>query len=157
MALKPIVSYKNQSVDGPASRAAATTITHEILLGVDNYGGPTANNNAVPTGAKVFGGTILLAFTNLVTVSSLLHLNIAMLRSGQAAPSPGAVGGNPNRNCIIYTMMKFLGKDQNSNFLITFKTPRTYQRIREGDRWLILYENDTVFASATQAIIKFYR
>ncbi len=54
-------------------------------------------------------------------------------------------------------MMKFLGQDQNSNFLINFKVPKRVQRMREGDIWQIVYQTDTVFASATQVIYKFYR
>ncbi len=155
--MSPIQSYKQISVDGPASRAAATNITHGIVIGVDNYTGPSAANNEVPTGAKVMSVLIMVAFTNLVSVSSLLHLNVQCRRTGIALVTPGAIGGDPNRNTVIFTDMRFLGQDQNSNFIWRLKIPPIYQRIREGDNWQIVYRTDTTFASATQVIYKFYR
>ncbi len=155
--LSPIQSYKQVSIDGPASRAAATVIAHNVVLGVDNYVGPTANNNEVPTGAKVMSILVMVTFTNLVAISALLHLNFVCVRSGMSPPNPGAVGGNPTRNTVIHTMMFFIGKEQNTNFMFRIKIPNLYQRIREGDIFQIRYSADAVFASATQAIYKFYR
>jgi len=155
--LLTVQSYKQVTVDGPASRAAATNITHTIALGVDNYTGPSAANSEVPTGAVIKFITIFLTFTNLVSVSSLLHLNIELLHTGQGVATPGAIGGSAIRNQVYHTMMKFLGHDQNSNFMVSFKVPQRVQRMREGDTWILVYRADTVFASATQAIYKFYR
>jgi len=155
--LVTVQSYKQITVDGPASRAAATNIIHIIATGVDNYTGPSAANNEVPTGAVIKFITIFLTFTNLVSVSSLLHLNIQLLHTGQGSITPGSIGGSPARNQVYHTMMKFLGHDQNSNFMISFKIPQRVQRMRESDQWSIVYRADTVFASATQAIYKFYR
>lgn len=155
--MSPIQSYKQQSVDGPASRSAATNINHEFIKGVDNYTGPTAGNNEVPTGATVSSVTILLCFTNLVSVSALLHFTIQLLRSGQSQIEPGAIGGSSQRNQNYFTMMKFLGQNQNSNFILNFKIPKGVQRIREGDKWRLVYRADAVFASATQVIYKYYR
>ncbi len=157
MGLRPIQSYKQINIDGPASRAAATLIQPAILQGVDNYTGPSAANNEVPTGAKVTSFIIFACFTNLVSVSALLHMNVQFLRSGQGAITPGAIGGNAQRNQVVATVMKFLGKDQNSNFTFQVKVPKIYQRIREGDVWRLTYVVDAVFASATQALYKFYR
>ncbi len=157
MGMQPIQSYKQISVDGPASRAAATNINHTFLSGVDNYSGPTVNNDEVPTGCSVMSVLLMLTFTNLVEISSLLHLNIQCRRNGTGAITPGVVGGNPERNTVIYTQMVFLGKNQNNNFMFRVKIPKIYQRIREGDNWQIRYRADTVFASATQVIYKFYR
>ncbi len=98
MGMNPIQSYKQITVDGPASRAAATTINHNFVIGVDNYTGPSAANNEVPTGAKIMSVTIMLCFTNLVSISALLHFDIQIQRSGQTISTPGAIGGDPNRN-----------------------------------------------------------
>jgi len=157
MRLQPIQSFKQITVDGPASRAAATLITHTFVNGVDNYVGPTANNFEVPTGAKVMGFLVIANFTNLVGVSASLHFHIQCARTGIPSVTPGAVGGDPNRNTIIHTRMVFLGKDQNSNWMFYVKVPRIFQRIREGDIWRLSYQCDTVFASQTQIIYKFYR
>ncbi len=155
--LSPIQSFKQITVDGPASRAAATDIAHQFLVGVDDYTGPDANNKIVPTGAKVMSILIFACFTNLVTISSLLHFIVTMSRGSASTPSPGSVGGDNRRNTVIFTHMAFLGKDQNSNFVWRLKIPPIYQRIREGDAWNLKYRTDTVFASATQVIYKFYR
>ncbi len=155
--MQPIISYKQISVDGPASRSAATNIVHTFVDGVDNYSGPTGTNAAVPTGSKINSILIMACFTNLVSLSSLLHFNVQLRRSGITNPTPGAIGGAPTRNTIIFTAMKFLGKDQNSNFQWLLKIPKIFQRIREGDAWDLLYRTDTVFASATQVIYKYYR
>ncbi len=155
--MSPIQSYKQISVDGPASRAAATNIVHLVAQGVDNYAGPTAANNEVPTGAKISSVLLLLGFTNLVAISALLHLNFQFLRSGQSVIVPGAIGGNPQRNQVTDTRMFFLGQNQNSNLMMIIKVPKIFQRIREGDTWRLVYRCDAVFASATQAIYKFYR
>ncbi len=157
MAMQPIQSYKQVSVDGPASRAAATNISHQLLIGVDNYSGPTANNNEVPTGAKVMSMFIMMTFSNLVSVSALLHLHIQCTRAGIVIITPGAVGGNTARNTVIHTDMFFIGKEQNTRILLRLKIPRIYQRIREGDQFFLVYRADAVFASATQVIYKFYR
>ncbi len=71
-----IQSFKQQTVDGPASRAAATNIVHTIAVGVDNYTGPSALNNEVPTGAKIMSVNVQAAFTNLVSISALLFFTI---------------------------------------------------------------------------------
>ncbi len=157
MAMNPIQSYKQVTVDGPASRAAATIIIHDVLLGVDNYTGPGASNSEVPTGAKVMSFLLMATYSNLVAVSSLMHFHVQFRRSGTAVVTPGVVGGNPLRNTVTTTRMFFIGKEQNTTMVILVKVPRIYQRIREGDIWSILYSSDTVFASATQAIYKFYR
>ncbi len=154
--MNPIQSYKQITIDGPASRAAATDIVHVIAQGVDNYTGPSAANNEIPTGAKVMSILVMASFTNLVAVSSLLHFNV-QCRRGAARIVPGAVGGSSQRNTVIFTAMKFLGQNQNSNYMWLLKIPRIYQRIREGDTWDLIYRTDTVFASATQVIYKFYR
>ncbi len=155
--MHPVQSYKQITVDGPANRAAATTIVHTFLSGLDNYVGPTAANSEVPTGASVSSVLVMLTFTNLVSVSALLHLNVQLFRSGGTAVTPGAVGGSPARNTVIYTQMIFLGQNQNNNFMFRVKIPKLFQRVREGDAWQLRYRADAVFASATQVIYKFYR
>ncbi len=152
-----IQSYKQVTIDGPASCAAATNIIHGIALGVDNYNGPTGANEEVPTGAVIKFITILASFTNLVNVSSLLHFNVQLRRAGIATITPGAIGGSSGRNTVIHTDMRFIGQNQNTDIRIGLKIPPIYQRIREGDSWILVYRADTVFASATQVIYKFYR
>ncbi len=157
MQMQPIQSFKQITVDGPASRAAATNITHRFVLGIDNYAGPTATNDEVPTGAKVMSATLFMSFSNLVSINALLHYHIQCLRFGGAIVTPGVQGGSPLRNTVIHTGMLFIGKEQNTNLQLNIKIPRIYQRIREGDQFFIVYRCDAVFASATEVLYKFYR
>ncbi len=155
--MNPIQSYKQITIDGPQSNSADSNIFHTVVSGLDNYVGPTASNNAVPTGAKIKYLYFMVSFSNLVAVSALLHITMQLLRSGQSIVTPGAIGGSPQRNQVIFTAMKFIGKEQNSNFIFKIKIPPTFQRIREGDSWSLVHRCDAIYASATQCIYKFYR
>ncbi len=155
--LNPVQSYKQVTVDGPASRAPATNITHSLVIGVDNYTGPSANNNEVPTGAKVMSLLLLLCFGSIASPATTLHFTLQLLRSGQGIVTPGAVGGNPQRNQVLYTEMLFVTADQSLNQVVRIKIPKMFQRIREGDVWQLVYSGDTTFTSVTQSIYKFFR
>jgi len=155
--MNPIQSYKQVSVDGPASRAAATNIIHSYLAGVDNYAGPTAANSEVPTGARVMSVLVMATFSNLVGISALLHFDLQCHRANTPIVVPGVQGGNPERNTVIHTRMFFIGQNQNTSLMFRVKIPRIYQRIREGDSFNIVYRCDAIFTSATQVIYKFYR
>ncbi len=155
--MQPINSYKQVSVDGPASRVSATNIIHSVAEGVDNYTGPSAFNREVPTGAKVMSIDLQCAFTNLVGISANMVLSVQIAYSNQSFITPNAQGGNNQRNQVFFTKNVFLGQNQNSNFHWRIKIPKRYQRIREGQFIAVVYRCDTVFASVTQAIYKFYR
>jgi len=100
---------------------------------------------------------LMCTYSNLVLISALMHFHFQFRRNGIGLVTPGVVGGNPNRNTITTTRMFFIGKDQNTTMVILVKVPKLYQRIREGDIWTLTYAADAVYASATQAIYKFYR
>ncbi len=157
MAKTPIQSFKQITVDGPASRAAATDIQHVFAQGVDNYTGPSAANNEIPTGAKIMSVDIQLAFSQLVSQTTNIAFAIEVIGPSQGVVTPNAQGGNSMRNQVIYTKNFFVGREQNTNFHIRVKIPRVYQRVKEGTLYIIVSRGDTVFASVTQAIYKFYR
>ncbi len=157
MSTRPIQSYKNITIDGPASRSAATNIVHVLSIGIDNYVGPTSANNEVPTGASVSSLDVQLAFTNLVSISANLVFTVQAFKAGLGVVTPNAQGGNAQRNQVLYTRNIFLGHDQNSNFHFRVKIPKGKQRVGEGDQINLVYRCDAVFASVTQAIYKFYR
>ncbi len=155
---RPIVqSFKQISVDGPASRSAATNILHTAAVGVDNYAGPTANNNEVPTGAKIFNIIVFLSLGSIVSPATVVHFTFQCLRSGQGQVVPGVQGGNPQRNQVIHTEQFFVTAQQSINRTLLVKVPKQYQRIREGDILQLVYRGDTTFTSITQVLYKFYR
>ncbi len=155
--MNPIQSYKQISVDGPASRLAATNIVHSIVVGVDNYTGPTGSNAQVPTGCTINSLLLMLNFGSIVSPATNLHFTVQLLRSGQGQVTPGSVGGSPQRNQVIYTEMLFITAQQSINQVVRLKIPKMFSRIREGDTWQLVYRGDTIFTSATQVIYKFYR
>jgi hypothetical protein len=128
-----------------------------MVSGVDNYTGPSAANNEVPTGAVVKYIDIQGAVTNLVSQSAYVWVSIEHLRSGQVVTDPRATGGSPQRNQIHLQLLRMIGKDQNQNFHIKFKIPSKFQRVREGDSWQLVINSDVVTGQAWQMIYKFYR
>lgn len=152
-----VQSYKQIYINGPASGAASTNIDSSFANGVDNYSGPTANNNEVPTGAVIKEVDCQVALSNLVAVTDNVVISIQHTRSGQTPITANAQGGNPQRNQVHYTKNIFVGKEQNTNLHWKFKIPKKYQRVREGDNWYLTLRSDQTFAYLVQCIYKFYR
>ncbi len=154
-----VQSYKKVLNFAPTSRAAAATIVQVLVQGVDSTAagqtGPT--DPFVPVGSIVKYIEIQFSWTNLVLVSLFTHFAIQHLRSGQAAVSPLLVGGDPQRNQVHLQLMKSLGQTQNGNLTIKFRIPPKYQRVRDGDKWDLVFNGNAVYVQATQVIYKFYR
>lgn len=140
----------------PASYVAGQT-NFIMVNGVDNYSGPSAANNEVPTGAIVTGIDIQGSVTNLVAISAYVWISIQQVRSGQSAISPRSAGGDPQRNQVFRQLTRMLGKDQNNNWHIKFRIPKKFQRVREGDNWILTVESDQINGENWQFIYKFYR
>lgn len=149
-------SYKHIRNIAPASIAAGTQTAHLMAQGVDNYVGPGANNNQVPTGAIVTGFDIQVGFANLVSIASFVWVTVQHLRSGQTAIDNQGVGGNAQRNQVHLQLQRTLGQNQNRDFHLNFKIPKKYQRVREGDEWRICLKSDTIRTEAVQIIYKHY-
>lgn len=152
----PIQSYKQIRQDAPASVGAGTN-TYSMVVGVDSYTGPSAQNNEVPTGAVIAAIDIQGTVSNLVSVTMNTWVSIQHIRSGQAAISPRATGGDPQRNQVHLQLLRSTGKDQNQNFHIKFKVPKRFGRVREGDVWQLVTNSDQTHTEAWQTIYKFYR
>lgn len=150
-------SYKQVKMIAPVSVGAATQQNVTMASGVDNYAGPTAGNNSVPTGAVIRYIEVQLSFVNLVSIASFLFVTIQHLRSGQSAIDNQAIGGDPQRNQVHLQILRTIGKEQNTNITIRFKVPAKFQRVREGDIWAICTKSDTIHTYAGQIIYKFYR
>ncbi len=159
LGINPIQSFKKVLNFAPTSRAAAATIVQVLVQGVDSTAaGQTAPTDPlVPTGSIVKYIEIQFAYTNLVLISLFFHISIQHLRSGQASVSPLLVGGDPQRNQVHWQMLRSLGQTQNGNFVIKFKVPSQFQRVRDGDKWDLVFNGSAVYTQATQVIYKFYR
>lgn len=157
LAFRPVQSFKQIVVDGPASRAAATNIVTTLSNGVDNYSGPSANNYEVPTGATIKSFNVQICLMNLVSQVINVVVTLQLKRDGQSITTPNAQGGAAGRNRVFYTKQLFIGKDQQNNLEYNFKIPKKYQRVRETDQWSIVIRGDATFSSLVQGIYKFYR
>lgn len=152
-----IQSYKQIKQQAPASVGAGTRTDITFVNTVDNYTGPGAGNNEVPTGAVVKYVDIQLGFENLVNIASFVWISIQKVHSGQTVVDPRAAGGNAQRNQIYKQLLRCVGQNQNVNVPIRFKIPSKFQRCREGDKWIVTMESDTIRTEAGQIIYKFYR
>lgn len=154
-----IQSYKKVLDFAPTSRASAADVSVNMVVGVDSLaaGQLTPTDAQVPTGSRITEIVIQASFANLVTIASFVWLTIQHLRAGQAAVSPRTVGGNAQRNQVHLQLMRTLGQNQNRDFQIRFKIPKRFQRVREGDKWVLQTTGDTVRTDAYEIIYKFYR
>lgn len=156
----PIVqSFKKVLNHAPSSIAAGTNTSYAMVAGVDSVaaGQTTAIDDFVPTGAIVKYIEFQYSGANLVNVANFLHFTVQHLRSGQAFIASDAVGGNPIRNQVHLQVLRTAGQLQNTNVVIRFKVPKKYQRVREGDSWVVVVKNSAIITAAAQVIYKFYR
>ncbi len=142
----------------PASVSAGNT-SYNIALGKENavVGQASAVDVDVPTGCVIKEIAIQFAVANLVNVAAFCHMSIQKLRSGTSAVNPNVAGGNPLRNQIFYQKLYSIGQNQNSDFIKNFKVPPKFQRMRDGDTWLIRVNVDQIATHVAQFIYKFYR
>lgn len=81
-----------------------------------------------------------------------MHLSVQKIHTGQSTVAPNVVGGNPQRNQVFHQSLRVLGQLQNMNYSYTFKVPKKYQRIREGDAWAFVYQSSQIWTDAVQVI-----
>lgn len=153
-----IQSFKKVLNFAPASTGAGSKNV-VLSIGQDSVaaGQTSATDNGVPTGAIIKYFEIQLAYSQIVGGSVFVHYSIQQLRSGQSAILSNVVGGSPQRNQVFLQGMASIGINQNWNRSIKFKIPRKFQRVREGDLWLIEITNSNTLVMAEQVIYKFYR
>ncbi len=158
--MAPVIqSYKKVLNFAPTSRAASTKLNQILTTGTDSVaaGQTGVTDSAVPTGAVIKYIEISFSVANLVNVSQFFWYTIQMVHTGQSSVAPRVVGGNAQRNQVFHQVQFMVGQSQNSNHMFRFKIPKKFQRVREGDKWQLVFESDQVFTEACQVIYKFYR
>ncbi len=159
-AMAPVIqSYKKVLNVAGSSHAAAAVEVMTLTQGVDSVAaGQTSVTDAqVPTGAIIKYILIQFSAANATSALAFLHLSVQLLRSGQSAISPLVIGGNPQRNQVFHQDLMTLPANASINRTIRFKVPKSFQRVREGDKWIINRSADLVWGDALQVIYKFYR
>ncbi len=155
--MRPVINtYKQVQLHAPAS-VPAGKVAYTLSIGVDNYTGPGATNSEVPTGARIESITILGAVVNLVAIAAFNALTIQNLHTSQATVDPLAVGGNAQRNQVHKTSYKMIGQNQNSNVSFVFRVPPKFQRVREGDKWMLVLNVNQITTQSFYVIYKFSR
>ncbi len=157
--MAPVIqSYKKVLNYAPTSFTAQSQ-NFIITIGQDSVPagqtGPT--DQGVPTGSVVKFFELQQAYANLSGGSSYVHYSIQLLRTDQTAIPSNVVGGSPKRNQVFYQRVDNVGANQNYNRAIKFKIPKRFQRVREGDIWLLEVTNSATIVMAHQFIYKFYR
>ncbi len=154
-----VQSFKKVINIAPASIVASTNITASISTGVDSVaaGQTSAVDSNVPTGSVIRFIEIQWAAQNLVNVAAFAFLSIQRTHSGQGVINPQVVGGDPQRNQVHFQRILCIGQNQNVNFVMKFKVPKKYQRVRDGDTWKFTIQSTQIATVATQIIYKFYR
>ncbi len=158
--MAPVIqSYKKVLNFAGTSQSSGTKISKLLIKGQDSVAaGQTGVTDAnVPTGCIVKYIDITLCVTNLVAISFFHHLTIQHIHSGQGTIDPDVVGGNPQRNQVFHQALFSVGKEQNSTHIYRFKIPKKFQRVREGDEWVLVTKGSAVYTDIAQVIYKFYR
>ncbi len=154
-----VQSFKKVLNYAPISRTAASKTDFILSVGQDSVAaGQTGVVDAnVPTGSVITGFSIQYCAANIVGGAQFAHLAMQLLRSGQTSLDPRTIGGNPQRNQVFWQDMRSIGINQNANWNIRFKVPKKYQRVREGDQWILVMINTGIVTDSMQIIYKFYR
>ncbi len=154
-----VQSFKKVHDHAGASFGSGINTTYILSKGVDSVaaGQTGVIDPDVPTGSVIKSFMIMICPLNITSNSTLWHMSIQLLRSGQTSISPDVVGGNPQRNQVFKQLLRILGKDQNSNVYMNFKIPSKYQRVREGDQWIFNTLGTNSYSQGAKVIYKFYR
>ncbi len=157
--MQVVQSYKKVLNFAPTSQSASTKITKVLSSGTDSTAagqtGPT--DGAVPTGSIIRFFDIQYVVENVGSTGLFQSITMQRMHTGQPTVDPLVVGGNPARNQVHLQLLKSIGKDQNGNFHIKFRVPKKFQRVREGDTWVLVTSGDAVHSDNCLVIYKFYR
>ncbi len=154
-----VQSFKKVHDHAGASFGSGINTTYILSNGVDSVpaGQTGVIDPDVPTGSVIKSILITICPLNITSNSTLWHFSIQRLHSGQSSISPNVIGGDPQRNQVFHQKLRILGKDQNQNVVINFKIPSKYQRVREGDQWIMNTLGTNSYSQGAKVIYKFFR
>ncbi len=150
-------TYKKILNFAPASRGAGTIIHLPIVVGVESLspGQSSATDGTVPTGSVLTHIEIQFAIGNLAAAFCPTNIAIQYLLVGQTAVDPRIIGGHAQRNQVFLQLLRSTGEGQNQTFVIKFKIPKRFSRIRESMSWQFSYVSNVATSDAVQVIYKF--
>lgn len=151
------VNYKKVLNFAAQTVMPGTIVTEEIIQGVDGVspGQGGVVDGTVPTGCQVKGIVIQGGWHESANQANVLHWTIQLLRGSQVNPvHPQLVGGDVQRNQVFKQGCRFIEQSTSNNQNFYFKIPKGFQRIRDGDRWVLSWISDNSLVRVAQYIFK---
>ncbi len=162
----PIQSVKNQRNENISYLGGNVNNTYNVAVGVAV--GTTTTTVNVPVGCKIYGVVVSMNFVNGTANNGTTYSwMILKLRQEQTlggsfsgASSEWSVIGTSNaRNQIIESFMGVTGTEDAMALRTTHyvKIPKIYQRMREGDRILIVWNSSESGSLSIGSRYKYYQ
>ncbi len=157
--MRPVIQSFKKVINYAGVSQAAGNRDLPITNGQDSVaaGQTSPTDTSVPTGSVVKFIEVQIALGQIVGGSVLVHYSMQLLHNGQTTVASNVVGGSPQRNQVFRQYSFSLGINQNFNRTIAFKIPSRFQRIREGDLWILQITTSNTLTQQFQMIYKFYR
>ncbi len=151
-------SVKYIVVSGPSTESSGIQAV-TMITGTDNAtpGQSSVTDVAVPTGAKVSQIEIFMPKVNLgAGTANFVTWTIQRTQSGQSVKDPLTISGNALRKNVLLSGVLGLGAGQNNNLHIKYKVPPKFQRIGDGDQWIIVTNNGLATSAFYYIIYKIF-
>ncbi len=157
--MAPVIQSYKKVLDFAPTSVGAGNSTYNLTDGTDSVaaGQTSPTDDTVPTGCVVKYIEIQMAMSQIVGGSVFLHYSIQLIHAGQSSINSNVVGGSPQRNQVFFQDLQSIGINQNWNRKLKFKIPKRFQRVRDGDKWILEITNSNTLVQAVQVIYKFYR
>ncbi len=142
------------NIAGASEPAGLSAVT--MALGTDLItGGQSAPTvAAVKTGSKIALFDIRMPKVSLSATANFIHWSIQRVLSGQSVINPIIMGGDPLRKNVMLSGVLGLGEGQNNQLHIRYKVPPKFQRIGDGDAWILVNNNTGAVSTIYQIMYK---
>ncbi len=153
---RPLVRYYKKVLDFAPVANAAGRIDHVLVKGVDSITmGQTGPIDAdVPTGSRITEIHVNFMASNIVGGSLFQYISMQYKLVLQTFIDPRVVGGNAQRNQVLYQDAYSIGINQNANRVFKFRIPPKFQRVKESMQWALVTNGTNTVTNAVQVIYK---
>jgi len=163
--MAPIISVKNQRSEKQSVTPTANII-FEAVVAVEVGAGTKILGNEVPVGSKVYSMDVSVNFISLdAATTGNFEWYVGKLRNGQSVvditPSPDwtNIGLSDGRNQVIKSFMALYGTEDAGaiRYNMHIKIPKIYQRVRAGDKIVIVTVSSSGGDLAVGTRYKYYQ
>ncbi len=147
--VRPMVRTAKYIVVTAAASEASGTNAVTFMKGKDDttLGQTSVTDNNVPVGARITKVEMFMPKVNLTATANFVTWSITRSLSGQAVINPVVAGGDPLRKNILLTGVVGLGDGQNNSLHVKWKVPRRFQRVGDGDLWIVVNNNESAVST----------